>query len=72
MFDAYSRAIAGWTVALSKTTARVPKALNMAVWRRDHCGHPVAPGLIFHTDGGSRYTSVKFTESIALQASRHR
>jgi putative transposase len=35
VFDAYSRAIVGWTVASSKTTAMVTKALNMAVWRRD-------------------------------------
>ncbi|WSG63196.1 IS3 family transposase [Nocardia sp. NBC_01730] len=52
VFDAYSRAIVGWTAASSKTTALVSKALNMAVWRRDHYGHPVEPGLIFHTDAG--------------------
>ena len=58
VFDAYSRAIVGWTAASSKTTALVTKALNMAVWRRDHYGHPIEPGLIFHTDAGSQYTSV--------------
>ncbi len=42
-FDAYSRAIVGWTVAATKTTALVSKALNMAVWRRDHDGHPSSP-----------------------------
>ncbi len=67
VFDAYSRAIVGWTTSASKTTALVSKALNMALWRRDHYGHPVEPGLIFHTDAGSQYTSVKFTESLALQ-----
>ncbi|WP_232330670.1 IS3 family transposase [Nocardia fusca] len=54
VFDAYSRAIVGWTAASSKTTALVTKALNMAVWRRDHYGHPIEPGLIFHTDAGSQ------------------
>jgi putative transposase len=54
VFDAYSRAIVGWTAAASKTTALVSKALNMALWRRDHYGHPVEPGLIFHTDAGSQ------------------
>ncbi|MGW1741242.1 IS3 family transposase [Nocardia sp. NPDC001965] len=67
VFDAYSRAIVGWTAASSKTTALVTKALNMAVWRRDHYGHPIEPGLIFHTDAGSQYTSAKFTESLAIQ-----
>ncbi|QBS46345.1 IS3 family transposase [Nocardia sp. CS682] len=67
VFDAYSRAIAGWTTAASKTTTLVSKALNMAVWRRDHYGHPIEPGLIHHSDAGSQYKSVKFTESLALQ-----
>ncbi|WP_425302565.1 DDE-type integrase/transposase/recombinase [Nocardia farcinica] len=54
VFDAYSRTIVGWTAASTKTTALVDKALNMAVWRRRHYGHPVEPGLIFHTDAGSQ------------------
>lgn len=66
VFDAYSRAIVGWTAAATKTTALVSKALNMAVWRRERYGYPVEPGLIFHTDAGSQYVSVKFTESLAL------
>ncbi|MFD3458426.1 IS3 family transposase [Nocardia fluminea] len=65
--DAFSRAIVGWTASSTKTTALVSKALNMAVWRRDHHGHPVEPGLIHHSDAGSQYTSVMFTESLALQ-----
>lgn len=67
VFDAYSRAIVSWTTAATKTAALVSKALNMAVWRRDHYGHPIEPGLIHHSDAGSQYTSVKFTESLALQ-----
>lgn len=67
VFDVYSRAIVGWTAANSKTTALVSKALNMAIWRRDHYGHPVQAGLIHHSDAGSQYTSVAFTESLALQ-----
>ncbi|WP_460701235.1 IS3 family transposase, partial [Nocardia thraciensis] len=67
VFDAYSRAIVGWTASATRTTTLVSKALNMAVWRRDHYGHPIEPGLIHHSDAGSQYTSVKFTESLALQ-----
>ncbi|GAA3689334.1 hypothetical protein GCM10022267_90150 [Lentzea roselyniae] len=54
VFDAYSRAIVGWTASGSRTTALVSKALNMAVWRRDHYGYPVEPGLIHHSDAGSQ------------------
>jgi putative transposase len=54
VFDVYSRAIVGWTAASTKTTALVSKALNMALWRRDHHGHPVEPGLIHHSDAGSQ------------------
>jgi putative transposase len=67
VFDVYSRGIVGWTAASSKTTGMVSKALNMAIWRRDHYGHPVESGLIHHNDAGSQYTPVAFTESSTLQ-----
>lgn len=67
VFDACSRAIVGWTASSTKTTGLVSKALNMAVWRREHYGRPIEPGLIHHWDAGSQYTSVKFTESLALR-----
>jgi putative transposase len=54
VFDVYSRAIVGWTAAATKITALVSKALNMAVLRREHYGHPVEPGLIHHSDAGSQ------------------
>ncbi|MBF6341129.1 DDE-type integrase/transposase/recombinase [Nocardia abscessus] len=59
VFDAYSRAIVGWTASGSTTTALVSKALNMAVWRRHRHGHPIEPRLIHHSDAGSRYTSTR-------------
>ncbi|MEG8184713.1 DDE-type integrase/transposase/recombinase, partial [Nocardia terpenica] len=65
--DVYSRAVVSWTAAATKTTALVSKALNLGVWRRDHYGHPVEPGLIHLSDAGSQYTSVQFTEPLALQ-----
>ena len=54
VFDVYSRAIVGWTAASSKTTALVAKALNMALWRRDHYGRSIEPELIHHSDAGSQ------------------
>jgi putative transposase len=59
--DVYSRAVVGWSVATSKATAFVVAALEMAIWRRDHDGHPVQKGLIHHSDAGSQYTSFRFT-----------
>ena len=67
VIDAYSRAIVGWSASRSKTTLLVSQALTMAVWRRDHHGRPIPPGLIHHSDAGSQYTSVHFTESLSLQ-----
>lgn len=72
VFDAYSRAIVGWTAAATKTTSLVSKALDMAVWRRGHYGHRIEPGLIHHSDAGSQYTSVKFVESLPCKGSRRR
>jgi transposase InsO family protein len=64
--DLYSRAIVGWEVSTVKDTAFVEACLKMALWRRDHSGRPVAAGLIHHSDAGSQYTSIRFTETVAL------
>lgn len=65
--DLYSRAIVGWSASTCKDVAFVEACLNMALWRRDHAGRPVLPGMIHHSDAGSQYTSVRFTETVALQ-----
>ena len=43
------------------TTALVLDALNMAAWTRRH---PSLDGLICHTDAGTEYTSVLYTDRI--------
>ena len=65
--DLYSRAIVGWHASAVKDTSFVEACLKMALWRRDHSGHAVEPGMIHHSDAGSQYTSVKFTETVALE-----
>jgi transposase InsO family protein len=65
--DLYSRAIVGWSAAATKDVAFVEQCLNMALWRRDHAGRPVPDGMIHHSDAGSQYTSIRFTETLTLQ-----
>jgi transposase InsO family protein len=52
--DLFSRAIVGWQVSTVKDTAFVEACLRMALWRRDHTGHPIMPGMIHHSDAGSQ------------------
>lgn len=67
VIDCFSRAIVGWHAATVKDTALVTTALTMALWRRDHSGHPVGEGLIHHSDAGSQYTSISFSETLVLE-----
>jgi putative transposase len=65
--DLYSRAIVGWSASTVKDVAFVEACLTMALWRRDHTGRPVPAGMIHHSDAGSQYTSIRFTETLALE-----
>ncbi len=66
IIDVYSRRLVGWKAARSMTTALVLDALNMAAWTRRHTG---LDGLICHTDAGSQYTSVLYTDRIEVAPS---
>lgn len=67
--DVYAHKIVAWHAAMSKSTDLVMIPLRMALWQRDRDGHPVQPGqLIKHSDAGSQYTSVRYTDHLALQA----
>jgi len=59
--DAYSRRIVGWRVASNMRTDMVLDALEMA--RRSRGSRRLA-GLIAHSDAGSQFTSVRFTERL--------
>jgi putative transposase len=65
--DLFSRAIVGWSASAVKDVPFVEDCLKMALWRRDHTGRPVLPGMIHHSDAGSQYTSIRFTETLTLQ-----
>jgi putative transposase len=65
VIDAYSRRILGWRAATSMKTALVLDALEQALWTRKRDGARDLAGLIHHTDAGSQYTSIAFTERLA-------
>ena len=45
--------------------------LRMALWQRGREGHPaIASELIHHSDAGSQYTSIRFTEHLELEGIR--
>ena len=65
--DLHSRMIVGWAISRVKDTHFVEQCLRMALWRRDHAGRPIRPGMIHHSDAGSQYTSIRFTETVAFE-----
>jgi transposase InsO family protein len=61
VIDVFARKIVGWRVSTSMTTGFVLDALNQAICQR-------APGeadkLIHHSDRGSQYLSIRYTERL--------
>ena len=55
VIDLYSRTVVGWAVADHMRTSLITDALDMALAAR----HP-DPGVIFHSDRGTQYTSAEF------------
>ncbi len=63
--DVFSRRILGWRVSASKATPLVMSALEQALFtRRRHDARFTAEGLVFHSDAGSQYTAISFTEAL--------
>lgn len=60
--DVYSRRVVGWRVAASMTAQMVTEALEMAIWNRRT---QLVDGVIAHSDAGSQYVSVRYTERLA-------
>ncbi|SEI12532.1 Transposase InsO and inactivated derivatives [Paracoccus alkenifer] len=62
VIDAYARKIVGWRVSTSPHAGFVLDALEQAVHER----RPVkGMGLVHHSDRGSQYLSIKYTERLA-------
>lgn len=62
VLDAYSRRIVGWQLASLMRTDLVLDALRMALHRR---GPGADVELIHHSDRGSQYTSIDYTQTLA-------
>lgn len=60
ILDVYSRMIVGWQLASHMRADLVCDALDMAVGLRDP-----KPGLVAHTDAGSQYGAVAYTDRVA-------
>jgi len=68
ILDVFAQRIVAWHAATTKQTDLVMIPLRMALWQRDREGHPTVPGeLICHSDAGSQYTSIRFTEHLELE-----
>ena len=63
--DVCSRRILGWRVSSSKATPLVMSALEQALFtRRRADARFSSKGLVFHSDAGSQYTAISFTEAL--------
>ena len=60
VIDVFARRIVGWRVASSMRTDLVLDALEQALWSRTG-----TEGLVHHSDRGSQYLSIRYTERLA-------
>lgn len=61
VIDVFSRLIVGWSLGTTFRTEMPLEALEMALWRRGRA----LEGLVHHSDRGSQYTSIRYTERLA-------
>ena len=62
LIDVFARKIVGWRVSTSMTAGFVLDALNQAICQR---APSEADKLIHHSDRGSQYLSIRYTERLA-------
>jgi putative transposase len=61
VIDVFSRFLVGWQASRSLRTDLALDALEMAIWQR----HDGLAGLVHHSDRGSQYLSIRYTERLA-------
>jgi putative transposase len=62
VIDVFSRRIVGWRVSSSLRAELALDALEMAIWTR---GSKALDGLVHHSDRGSQYLAIRYTERLA-------
>lgn len=69
--DVFAQRIVAWHAATTRDTELVMTPLRMAIWQRDRDGNPASRGqLIAHSDAGSQYVSVRYTEHLEIEGIR--
>jgi putative transposase len=66
--DVFSRRIVGWRTASTMPTSLPLDALEMALWTREREGHADGgrlDGLVHHSDAGSQYVSIRYSDRLA-------
>ena len=67
ILDVFAQRIVAWHAHTTKHVELVMIPLRIALWERARQGHPIAPKqLRAHSDAGSQYTAVTYTERLAL------
>jgi transposase InsO family protein len=64
--DCYARRIVAAHAACQMNEKLVSETLQLALAERARHGHPITTGLIHHSDHGSQYTAIHYSEQLAL------
>lgn len=67
VMDLYSRTVVGWSVSTVMDTSFVLSALEQAVWTRSSREGRSLKGLVHHSDHGSQYLSIRYSERLASE-----
>jgi transposase InsO family protein len=64
VIDVHSRRIVGWSLAGHMRTELPLEALEHALWQRRDREHRDVTGLVHHSDRGSQYTAIRYTDRL--------
>ena len=68
VLDVFAQRIVGWHTSSRMRVDLVMTPLRIALWQREREENPVSPGdLIHHSDAGSQYTAIRYTEHLDLE-----
>jgi putative transposase len=66
--DVFSRRILGFQLATHLRTSLALDALEMAIWTRNRDSRSSLTGLVHHSDRGSQYLSIRYSERLAAES----